>query len=523
MAPGIGDRVSDTPRYRTLRDYLRVVRQHRLMIVLVTLTFAGAGYLLSARQADTYQAEASVSFTDASIELGLTGVEAPARRTPERESAFGAQLVTSPEVGERVKKALRSDLTVGDLRSRVRAVTESQTNFVVVQATGSNPAFITVLANEFARQAARLKTTTERRRFAQAARSQRRRFRRLRTARETPFTRAQFEERVSRLESLADYARPAEVVELAEVPGDAISPRPVRSAVLAGLLGLTLAFIAAFVRDALDLRLRTPREIESKLKLPLLATVGEDAMKLMGREQNGSGPAAARDVEAVRILRRNLDFLPGSGPLSSIAVTSAVQGEGKSTVAGALAWAYVQAGKETLLIDCDLRRGSLARRLGAAPAPGLTDYLGERASMQEVLQRVAAGSKTSFSQGEDTGGGMLSLMAAGSPTDRPAELLESSAFQDVLAVLSRSYERVVLDTSPLLPVADTRAILPFVDGIVLCVRATRTTHDEATSALAALEPIPDRPIGVVVTGVAKDDYPSYGYYARGAEQEPIGS
>lgn len=504
--------MSDAPRYRTLRDYLRVVRQQRLLIILVTLVFAGAGYLRSDQQPDTYEAEASISFTDPSIELGLTGVEAPARRTPEREAAFGAQFVTSPEVGARVKEALGLDLSARDLRSRVRAVTESSTNFVVVQASGSDPAFITVLANEFARQASSLRTAQERRRFERSANSQRRRFNSLPTASNTPIIRAGFEERISRLESLADFARPAQVVEIAEVPRERVSPRPIRSAVLSGLLGLTLGLIAAFVRDTLDVRLRTASEIESTLQLPLLATVSEDALGIVGHARNGRASAPPRDVEAVRILRRNLDFLVGQSPLRLIAVTSAVPAEGKSTVASALAWAYVQAGKRTLVVDCDLRRGALAAGLGAAPAPGLTDHLESLATVTETIQQVDAGGDGAFGDGGD--GTVLSFIAAGSPTERPAELLESSAFKDFLAVVSRSFDRVVLDTSPLLPVADTREILATVDAVVLCVRATSTTRAEALAVQAALEQMPPRPTGVVTTGVSPDEYPDYGYYGR---------
>ena len=514
--------MSDAPRYKTLRDYLRVIRERRLLVLGITIVFAAAAYAISARQPDTYRAEAALSFVDPSYDQGLTGQESPTRRTAEREAAIGAQFVLRREIARRVKRALGTSVPVAALRGMVSAAPESQTNLVVVQATGTDPRFVAAVAGEFASQAAAARTAEERRRIRKAVNRQRTSFNRMKTAERTQILRGAFEDRISRLEALAGFAEPAEVVEGAEVPTARISPRPFRSALFGAIIGLTLGLVAAFIRDALDRRLREPQDVQVELGLPLLSMVSPEAFGVAGALRNGRGAAPPEDVEAVRILRRNLDFLAGSGGPRSVAVTSAMAEEGKSTVAASLAWTYVYSGQRTLLIDCDLRRGTLATRLGVAPAPGLTDYLSGSASVDEVMQSVSVARGAAFAPGD--GGDPLAFMAAGSPSHRPTEMLESEDFADLLAVLTRSYDRVVLDTSPLLPVADTLNLAAVVDALVICVRASQTTRDQAGAVRAALAKMPPRPTGVVVTGAQRSKYGSYGYYGPpAAEATPRGS
>jgi capsular exopolysaccharide synthesis family protein len=188
-----------------------------------------------------------------------------------------------------------------------------------------------------------------------------------------------------------------------------------------------------------------------------------------------------------------------------VAVTSPLAEEGKSTVAGLYAYVNALAGRRTVLIECDLRRPVVAARFGVEEEPGLTDYLLEEAKPREVLRSVRIEGPTAEP---------LPIIPGGRPAAQPAELLASSRFEEFLAQVATAYELVVLDCPPLLPVGDTLELLPQVEAVLLCIRIGQTTRDQAAAAKKALDHLPPRPTGVVVTGLdpgGEDDY--YGYYS----------
>jgi capsular exopolysaccharide synthesis family protein len=229
-------------------------------------------------------------------------------------------------------------------------------------------------------------------------------------------------------------------------------------------------------------------------------------------------PLAAPDQESFRVLRQNVRYF-APDPLRTILVTSAISQEGKSTVAACLAAASAAAGHRTLLVECDLRRPVLAARLGLPEGPGVSDYVTGNAEPQDVVRSVSAtrvgingakGAASSATYGDERS---LACITAGTQAPRPAELLASERFREFLSEVGEVYESVILDTPPLLTVADTLGIVPAVAGILLCVRLRRTTRDQARAAQATLDRLPSRPVGLVLTdmrGAAHGYY--YGYY-----------
>jgi len=309
-----------------------------------------------------------------------------------------------------------------------------------------------------------------------------------------------------------------DIAKSALAPSSPDSPKPARNTVLAALLGFVLGLFAAFVRDSLDRRLHSTAEITEHLRLPLLGYVRDGAMGHAGPLTNGRGRLEDADLEAFRILRTNLEFLDSERTLRSVIVTSALPEEGKSTVAASLAYASVAAGKSTLLVECDLRRPALAERLGVSGRPGLADYLLGAAEPQEVLQTVpildngrSPGNGSGASK--ERGVAKLACITAGGPAANPAELLGSERFSKFLSEVTSAYELVVLDTSPLLSVVDTLELVPVVDGVLICVRVSRTTRDQVIAAKTALNRFPPHPAGLVVTGIKSGDEGDYGYYS----------
>jgi capsular exopolysaccharide synthesis family protein len=312
----------------------------------------------------------------------------------------------------------------------------------------------------------------------------------------------------------------------AQVPGSPTSPKPVKYTVAATVLGLFLGIGIAYGRQTLDRRLREPSDVEELLDYPVLARMRSSVFGHTGSSKDaqtdGMGPLDSIDGEAFRMLRENLRYLAVDRDLKTTVVTSAMPEEGKSSVAACLAMANAAAGKKTLLVECDLRRRVLANRFGIAEAPGLSDYLVRTSRPADVLQLVPApGAETANGDGPPS----LVCIAAGSPLPRPADALSSERFADFVDKVGRAYDRVIIDCPPLLPVADTLEIAPLVDCVLLCVRLGRTRRDHAQAAAAALERLPNRPVGVVLTNYVERDTDYYrAYYHYGdPQQAPVES
>lgn len=514
--------VSDQPRYQTLRDYLRVIRAQRWLVLLCVVLFGGLALLYSLRQEPVYQGEAALAFKEPTQDLSFLGEGYIPSQAPQQRAVINAPLVTRSVVAERVREDLGVSAPVEALQDSVNARAEAASSLVIIQARSSDPEFAARLANQFAKHAAEFHTEEERERLAEAEESVRRDFRaQERSGDVLPITAAQYRDRLSRLQLLQDFGTPVEVTRRSEVPDAPIAPDTVMNTGIGILIGLALGLLVAFIRDSLDVRLRGAKEIQAQVKLPLLGHVGRDAMGSAGAvSHNGHGKLSQADLETFRILRKNLEFLDIDRRLKVVAVTSPLPEEGKSTVAASLAGAYAQGGKRTLLVECDLRRPALADRLGLKRSPGLTDYLTEQVGPQEVLQGVALPALVGSKNGHGNGNGAqadandeLVCIMAGSTVPRPGDILASKRFKDFVKQVSEAYDVVVLDTSPLLSVSDTLEVLPLVDGVILCVRAGQTRRDEARAAKAALEHLSEQPAGLVVTGIRPGDETDYGYYS----------
>lgn len=502
--------MTDAPRYTNLRDYLRVIRQHRLLIVVVALVFTAAAFGLTARGTPVYQAQASVQLNDPNQYAGLIGNALAPSETSDTRATVLASVATRPSTITAVKSQLHSSLPVAILRGKLSAQYQGSTGLVQLTAVDTNAQFAAALANAFANQVVVVSTSAQRALLSSAANRLAKRDKSVPNNPASQLTRTLDADQVARLRVLADIAQPAQLGQPASVPGTPISPRPVRNTLLGLVLGLALGLLAAFVRDSLDRRLRSSREIQEHLKMPLLGLVRHDALGHAGFVNNGKS-APKGEIEAFRIMRTNLEFLEVDEPLRSVVVTSGLPEEGKSTVAAALAWVSAMAGKSTLLVECDLRRPSLAERLGIKQSPGLSEYLAGKAEPADVVQTVAVGE--SGGNGDAPPAPAVAAITAGASAPRPAELLGSKRFSQFLAEVRMAYDFVVLDSAPLLAVSDTLELLALVDGVVVCVRASRVTRDQARAARAALDHLPAKPAGLVVTDVRGREVEDYGYYS----------
>jgi capsular exopolysaccharide synthesis family protein len=505
----------DVARYSSIVDYLRVVRRHRLLIALVTIGCAAAAFAYAQTRPTTYEAETQMSFDDPFQDLTLFNTNVVPAETPAVRAANAVELVTGPRVERKAAKELKRPVPGCSIDATVLV----ETNNVLVESTCRTADDAAKFANAYAEAARAIgneQARTRIDRIADALADQIDETKKDPIAGITGPQVAVLQQDLSRVEALRQAATPVQVVQPATPPDQTASPRPIRDAGIGFLVGLVLGLLAAFGRDALDRRLRSSQEVHEELGLPVLGRVSNSALGYAGLARNGLPPMSDADFEAFRVLRMNLAYLGKGEPVRSVLVTSGLAEEGKSTVSAALASAAVLAGQRTLLVECDLRRPCFARRFGIQPQPGLTDYLLGNAGPQEILQTVELAEPVvvnGAAGGEQARlAGMLVCIVGGSRVNNPAELLIGERFTDFLEKVTTAYDLVVLDASPLLAVVDPLEILPRVDAGIVCVRAQKTTREQARAARAALSALPERPMGAVVTGMRRGDPDAYDYY-----------
>lgn len=261
----------------------------------------------------------------------------------------------------------------------------------------------------------------------------------------------------------------ATVINQAVVPDRPSSPRPAVNLALGGVLGLMIGLGQALLRKILDTRLRTSEDLQQLSDAPLLGTIGQVGTTPERQVLEGEHWAAA---EAYRRLRTNVGFVGlGGERRPSIVFTSATQGEGKTETSVNLARVLAQTGKTVLLVDADMRRPQVAKRMGVDSELGLSDVLTGRGSLTELVITVAPN---------------LTVLPAGTSPPNPSELLGSEAMAQLVATVERQFDYVLFDSPPLLPVTDAVVLASQTAGAVVVARSGVVLRQEFQAALTLL-------------------------------------
>ena len=286
-------------------------------------------------------------------------------------------------------------------------------------------------------------------------------------------------------------------VDAAFVPSKPTSPRPIRNG-LAGLVaGLVLGVGAGFVREALDRRLRDSDEVERATGVTVLGVVPEELGE--SRIPVETHPMSSR-AEAYRKIRTNLSFTGQHGLPRSILVTSSTSGEGKTTLATNLALACARAGQSVVIVDADLRRPMVAEYLDSPDGIGLTSIITGDVSVSEAIHRL-----------RDTG---VDVIPSGPIPANPSELLGSHGMEMLLEQLDATYDIVIVDAPPVLPVADALVLAVMVEAVVLVAKVGNTTRDRLTRAKDAVLKVQGNLVGVVPNAVVQREDSAYAYAYR---------
>ena len=315
------------------------------------------------------------------------------------------------------------------------------------------------------------------------------------------------------------------IVDSARVPDTPARPRRALNIAVGMFAAIFGGLVLAFVREEFDNKLRSPEDIRKwigRSNVSIIPVIGEGDRKAMSKFKTvGSLPGGASEenlanrfilerpnspeAEALQALCGSIMLSwPGNQP-QVLLIASGFPGEGKTTLAMNLAFALAKHAR-TCLVDADLRKGRIARVLGVSKGQGLSEVLTETISLDEALIEVP-------------GSPNLSLIPAGSANGKAPHLTCSEGMRHVLESLRQNYRFVVVDSAPILPFVDGRALSTLADAVVLVGRSGMTTRQAMQRSVELISEVNGAPILQVVLNAAQLDSIDYKYYGYGYDYE----
>jgi len=303
------------------------------------------------------------------------------------------------------------------------------------------------------------------------------------------------------------------VIDEALPPGGPFKPDLGRNLAIAIALGLLSGVGLALILEFFDSTIRRTEDLEALTGRPVLGLVPMVKARQM-RADNPNAHLPDRAVghysakhpkssvsEAFRSLRTSLMFSTPEGMPKTILITSPGPGDGKTTTAINLATVMAQNGSRVLLIDADLRKPRLHRDFGKPQSPGLTNRIaGTQSEGNEAASIVTT----------DVEG--LFVMPSGHQAPNPAELLSSERMTRIIAMNARAFDHVIIDTAPILGLADSMVLSRLVDGVIVVASAGQTAKDSIKTSMRRLMQVRAPLLGVVLNAVDLDS-PDYAYYS----------
>ncbi len=300
----------------------------------------------------------------------------------------------------------------------------------------------------------------------------------------------------------------ARITDPAVAPKSPIKPNKKVIVVLSAIVSLMFGIGLAFLLDALDSTVKNAEDVDRKLSTPLLGMIPlvlpekgnkkKSDQLLVRAFSDGSNHGF---MESVRTLRTSITLAGLESPSQVILLTSSIPGEGKTTTSANLAEAYGQMEK-TILIDADMRRPTMAKKLGLPTnSRGLSNAVAYPDTLDECIHHA-----------DDLG---IDIIPSGPIPPNPLELLSSKNFQLLLETLRGRYQRIIIDSAPMRMVSDALYLSSLVDGVVYVVKADSTKDKLVKSSLEKLDDSNSRILGIALNqlNVHKESKYGYGYYA----------
>jgi Mrp family chromosome partitioning ATPase/capsular polysaccharide biosynthesis protein len=526
-------------RPTTLTDYLAIFRR-RLWIVLLPLVLVPVlSLVLSAGQKPLYQASATIFVKRGDIGASSAGVFDPSTvGDPNRLLKTKASLVRAPTLADRVVAGAGvPGMTAGAFLGSSSVTPNPDADLLEVVVTNLNAHDAVLLVNTYAQKMTEYLTEIDTARINDALDNVKTRIAGLR-AQGISFSSAAYAQLLQDQTQLETFgkllANNTQVLRPAKGAAQ-IRPRTRRNAILGLLLGGFLGVGLMFLAEALDKRVRSEREVEQALGLPLLGRIPKPDRRLT-KASSIVMLAEPRSVaaEPIRKLRTNIEFMNLERNVRTIMVTSSVQREGKSTTIANLGVALARAGRRVVLVDLDLRRPYLNRFMMLPAAPGITDVVLGRLELTAALRavpipaaesrggrrgdmRAAVDLATNSTNGHRRVDGVLNVLPAGTLPPDAGEFVGMESVGKILAALGKQFDYVLIDAPPLLAVGDAQALSAAADAMFVIVRLNVVHRGMLKELARLLESCPAEKLGYVLAGAEFGE--GYGYqYAYEYEQ-----
>lgn len=431
-----------------LREFLRGLRADWYIVLISVLLLGGGAAAYSFTQTPVYMSTSKV-FVSTQWANSVSELTQGSTYTQQLVKSY-ADVATTPIVLTPVIEELGLDETPRSLAARVSASAPLNTVVIEISASDTSPQRAAAIADSIGRNLADIVPE-----ISPAANGQ-----------SSPVKLTQIE--------------PAAV---SQFP---VSPRKALNIALGIAVGLGVGIGISALRRTLDVRIRSSRDVEMVTDRPVLGRITRDptaAERPLIVQDDSRSPRA----EAFRTLRTNLQFLDFGRGSRVMVVTSAIEGEGKSTTAANLAIAIADSGLSVLVIDADLRQPRLADYLGIDGGVGLTDVLIGNVEVDDAVQ--------------PWGDKKMAVLPAGEIPPNPSELLQSPALSMMLTALKKKFGTIIIDAPPLLPVSDGAILARRASGAIVVSSVKRSSRQQLQRALAVLDQVDAKTLGVVLTRV----------------------
>jgi succinoglycan biosynthesis transport protein ExoP len=441
----------------------RLFKENKIIFALCLLCSISFGSYLNFSATPLYVSEAQV-FVSTPMAASDAGALLSGSSFSQQRVKSYAELINSSLILDPVIQSLGLQVTAKELSKSVSAKAPADTVLLNISAQDSNPQRAADIANAVA---------------------------------------IQFSTSVANIEGATlSFAGNLVTVSIAKkaIPADSpASPKKAVNLVLAAMIGILLGFGLAQIKKIMNL---TVTGIDDLLGIPLLAAIEFDYEAKEKPLISQLGKYASR-TESFRTLRTGIRYIAPSVPSKVIAITSAVPEEGKTTASLNFGISLAQSNCKTVIIEADLRRAQFSNYMaGLNSNEGLSYLLQRKTKLQSSLVMKNA---------VKIDNGKLWVIPCGKIPSNPAELLGSERFDELLKLLQKTFDYVIIDCPPILPVTDAAIIATKSDGVILIVHTAKTKKSELVGARASIESVSGKLFGIVLNKIPQKSSRDYGY------------